>query len=299
MADRVLLLLPHLGEGAALARGLEHRVVAMAMRAAGRPDDLALGEVLEADVVHVEETLVLLGVVAEEAHHVHLLALLLLVTLLAGEVPDARLLGQLLEDLLGHLARPVGLSGLDVERGQRVVPGESALQGDGTGLGVERVVPLGVPGPELLEQGAGQVPRLQDRFEIPLGEGLELGQLAGGLLLELLGGGRLDGPLPRGRLWPWPGARALAGGTLVVDGDGKPFKDALIMFALVVTQVALRYGFNESIGGANELATILFAYTQAAGAPMYIFLLLIMVLLATTELGVARAGSRSARRSAA
>jgi TRAP-type C4-dicarboxylate transport system permease small subunit len=37
------------------------------------------------------------------------------------------------------------------------------------------------------------------------------------------------------------------------------------MFALVVTQVALRYGFNESIGGANELATILFAYTSALG----------------------------------
>jgi len=39
----------------------------------------------------------------------------------------------------------------------------------------------------------------------------------------------------------------------------------LIMFALVVTQVALRYGFNESIGGANELATILFGYTSALG----------------------------------
>lgn len=39
----------------------------------------------------------------------------------------------------------------------------------------------------------------------------------------------------------------------------------LIMFGLVVTQVALRYGFNESIGGANEMATILFAYTSALG----------------------------------
>ena len=39
----------------------------------------------------------------------------------------------------------------------------------------------------------------------------------------------------------------------------------LVMFVLVVTQVALRYGFNESIGGANELATILFAYTSALG----------------------------------
>ena len=39
----------------------------------------------------------------------------------------------------------------------------------------------------------------------------------------------------------------------------------LVMFALVVIQVALRYGFNESIGGANELATILFAYTSALG----------------------------------
>ena len=39
----------------------------------------------------------------------------------------------------------------------------------------------------------------------------------------------------------------------------------VIMFTLVVTQVALRYGFNESIGGANELATILFAYTSALG----------------------------------
>jgi TRAP-type C4-dicarboxylate transport system permease small subunit len=39
----------------------------------------------------------------------------------------------------------------------------------------------------------------------------------------------------------------------------------LIMFALIVTQVALRYGLNESIGGANELATILFGYTSAFG----------------------------------
>ncbi len=39
----------------------------------------------------------------------------------------------------------------------------------------------------------------------------------------------------------------------------------LVMFTLIVTQVALRYGFNESIGGANELATILFAYTSALG----------------------------------
>ena len=38
-----------------------------------------------------------------------------------------------------------------------------------------------------------------------------------------------------------------------------------VMFVLIVTQVALRYGFNESIGGANELATILFAYTAALG----------------------------------
>jgi TRAP-type C4-dicarboxylate transport system permease small subunit len=39
----------------------------------------------------------------------------------------------------------------------------------------------------------------------------------------------------------------------------------LVMFGLIVAQVALRYGFNESIGGANELATILFAYTSALG----------------------------------
>jgi len=39
----------------------------------------------------------------------------------------------------------------------------------------------------------------------------------------------------------------------------------VIMFILIVTQVALRYGFNESIGGANELATILFAFTSALG----------------------------------
>lgn len=39
----------------------------------------------------------------------------------------------------------------------------------------------------------------------------------------------------------------------------------LMMFVLVVTQVALRYGFNESIGGANELATVLFGYTSALG----------------------------------
>jgi len=39
----------------------------------------------------------------------------------------------------------------------------------------------------------------------------------------------------------------------------------VVMFTLVVTQVVLRYGFNESIGGANELATILFAYTSSLG----------------------------------
>jgi len=39
----------------------------------------------------------------------------------------------------------------------------------------------------------------------------------------------------------------------------------LLMFALIVIQVTLRYGFNQSIGGANELATILFAYTSALG----------------------------------
>lgn len=39
----------------------------------------------------------------------------------------------------------------------------------------------------------------------------------------------------------------------------------LVMFALIVTQVVLRYGLNESIGGANELATILFGYTSALG----------------------------------
>lgn len=39
----------------------------------------------------------------------------------------------------------------------------------------------------------------------------------------------------------------------------------LLMFALIVLQVILRYGFNQSVGGANELATILFAYTSALG----------------------------------
>ena len=39
----------------------------------------------------------------------------------------------------------------------------------------------------------------------------------------------------------------------------------LLMFVLIVTQVTLRYGFNQSIVGANELATILFAYTSALG----------------------------------
>ena len=38
-----------------------------------------------------------------------------------------------------------------------------------------------------------------------------------------------------------------------------------VMFALIVTQVVWRYGFNESIGGANDLATILLAYTSALG----------------------------------
>ena len=38
-----------------------------------------------------------------------------------------------------------------------------------------------------------------------------------------------------------------------------------IMFVLIVTQVALRYGWRESIGGANELAAILFAYTSSLG----------------------------------
>lgn len=39
----------------------------------------------------------------------------------------------------------------------------------------------------------------------------------------------------------------------------------VVMFGLIVTQVFLRYGFNRSIGGANELATILFGYTSALG----------------------------------
>jgi len=39
----------------------------------------------------------------------------------------------------------------------------------------------------------------------------------------------------------------------------------LLMLVLIVAQVLLRYGFNRSIGGANELATILFAYTSALG----------------------------------
>ena len=39
----------------------------------------------------------------------------------------------------------------------------------------------------------------------------------------------------------------------------------LVMLVLIITQVALRYGFRESIGGANELAAILFAYTSAFG----------------------------------
>ncbi len=44
----------------------------------------------------------------------------------------------------------------------------------------------------------------------------------------------------------------------------------LSMFALIVTQVILRYCFNWSIGGANELATILFAYTSAFGVAVAI-----------------------------
>jgi TRAP-type C4-dicarboxylate transport system permease small subunit len=39
----------------------------------------------------------------------------------------------------------------------------------------------------------------------------------------------------------------------------------LVMLVLILVQVLLRYGFNWSIGGANELATILFAYTSALG----------------------------------
>jgi TRAP-type C4-dicarboxylate transport system permease small subunit len=39
----------------------------------------------------------------------------------------------------------------------------------------------------------------------------------------------------------------------------------LIMLILILIQVLLRYGFNESIGGANEFATILFGYTSALG----------------------------------
>jgi len=44
----------------------------------------------------------------------------------------------------------------------------------------------------------------------------------------------------------------------------------LFMFALVVLQVILRYVFDGSIGGANELATILFAYTSALGVAIAI-----------------------------
>ncbi|MCP4262132.1 MAG: TRAP transporter small permease [Planctomycetes bacterium] len=39
----------------------------------------------------------------------------------------------------------------------------------------------------------------------------------------------------------------------------------VIMLILILIQVLLRYGFNESIGGANEFATILFGYTSALG----------------------------------
>jgi TRAP-type C4-dicarboxylate transport system permease small subunit len=39
----------------------------------------------------------------------------------------------------------------------------------------------------------------------------------------------------------------------------------LTMLVLIIAQVVLRYGFSKSIGGANELATILFAYTSALG----------------------------------
>jgi len=39
----------------------------------------------------------------------------------------------------------------------------------------------------------------------------------------------------------------------------------VLMFALIVVQVTLRYCFNSSIEGANEFATILFAYTSALG----------------------------------
>ena len=44
----------------------------------------------------------------------------------------------------------------------------------------------------------------------------------------------------------------------------------LLMFTLVITQVILRYGFNGSVSGANELATILFAYTSAFGVAIAI-----------------------------
>ncbi|MGF1699477.1 TRAP transporter small permease [Photobacterium makurazakiensis] len=43
-----------------------------------------------------------------------------------------------------------------------------------------------------------------------------------------------------------------------------------IMASLVVTQVVLRYGFSQSIMGANEIAVILFAYTTSLGAAVAI-----------------------------
>ncbi|MGF1735789.1 TRAP transporter small permease [Photobacterium satsumensis] len=43
-----------------------------------------------------------------------------------------------------------------------------------------------------------------------------------------------------------------------------------IMAALVVAQVVLRYGFSQSIMGANEIAVILFAYTTSFGAAVAI-----------------------------
>ena len=40
------------------------------------------------------------------------------------------------------------------------------------------------------------------------------------------------------------------------------------MFAIVVTLVVLRYVFNESITGANELITVLFVYTTSIGGAL-------------------------------
>jgi MFS family permease len=78
---------------------------------------------------------------------------------------------------------------------------------------------------------------------------------------------------------------------------GVPYRDMLkeagtlswfIVIYMVSMEIARQFDFSSTVTWSVIIVTtvIYFAYTRSLGKPMYIFLLLVMLLLATTELGV-------------